>query len=350
MSNSDSTLPDSILDVPQLEELLSRPSPAAIDAMGRLDGDVILLGAGGKMGPSLSRMFKRAADECGIPRRIIAVSRFSNTAMADELNTVGVETIAGDLLDENFVTQLPQIPNVVFMTGAKFGTSSGASFTWAMNTWLPSVIGQHFRSCDRMLAFSTGNVYPFVPVNSGGSIESDELLPVGEYGMSALGRERIFEYFAQRFDFPLTIVRLNYAVEMRYGVLLDLAQKVASESPIDQSMGFANVIWQADANAMTIAALADATAPPFVINVAGPEIFSVEDVCNRFGSLFGTSSNLIGKPSETALLNNAELAQKKYGVPSVSLDQIVQWTADWIRRGGETLRKPTHFEVRDGRF
>lgn len=347
---SDLGLPESIQDVSQLEELLSRPSPAALQAMDSLDGDILLLGAGGKMGPSLARMLKRASDECGKKCQVIAVSRFTTASTAENLNAVGVETIAGDLLDESFVRALPQCPNVVFMTGAKFGTSTGASLTWAMNTWLPSVVCQHFRRCDRMLAFSTGNVYPFVAVDSGGSDEEDELLPVGEYAMSALGRERIFEYFSQLFQTPLTIVRLNYAVEMRYGVILDLAQKVYTGVPIDLSMGFANVIWQADANAMTIAALADASIPPFIINVAGPEIFAVSDVCNTLGAVMGRTPTLTGQPCGTALLNNASRAHGKYGMPTVSLDQIVRWTAEWLDRGGETHSKPTHFEVRNGRF
>ena len=345
--NSD--LPEQIQDDAQLEDLLSTPSPGAIDAMQHISGDVLLLGAGGKMGPSLARMLVRASNAAGIPRRVMAVSRFGTPGLSTDLNEDGIETIAGDLLDPEFVNQLPDAPHVVFMTGTKFGTSSGASATWAMNVWVPSLVCQRFRS-SRILAFSTGNVYPFVPVESGGATEEEALNPVGEYGMSALGRERMFEYFSLRDSIPLSIVRLNYAVEMRYGVLVDLARKVLAGEPIDLSMGHANVIWQGDANAMVLQALADAASPPFVINVAGPEVFAVQDVCARFGELLERQVEFTGQPAANALLNNACRACEHYGLPRVSLDTIVRWTADWLRRGGTTWGKPTHFEVRDGKF
>lgn len=343
------SLPNSIRDEDHLEELLSRPSDAAIDAVSQLEGDILLLGAGGKMGPSLGRMVCRASDEAGTQRRVICVSRFSNPSIPKLLADIGVETIAGDLLDDAFIESLPEVANVIFMTGAKFGTAQNAPRTWAMNVLLPARVCQRFRY-SRILGFSTGNVYPLVPVDSGGCVETDELGPVGEYAQSAVGRERMLEYGSAEFGTLTTIVRLNYAVEMRYGVLVDLAQQVLHEQPVDITMGFANVIWQADANSMALAALADAASPPFIVNVAGPELLNVRDTCELFGKLFHKQPKLVGEPAATALLNNGSLAHARYGAPQVSLRQMIQWTADWLLRGGPTWKKPTHFEVRSGKF
>lgn len=342
-------LPDTIQNEEQLEELLSQPTEGAIQALRDVPGDIILLGAGGKMGPSLARMVRKAADAAGTSRRVIAVSRFSDSSLIQKLNAANVETIAGDLLDEEFIQSLPDVPNVIFMTGAKFGTSGDATLTWAMNVWLPSVVCRRYRN-SRMTAFSTGNVYPLVPIDSGGSVESDPLEPLGEYANTAVGRERMFSYFCQRQGNPTSLVRLNYSVEMRYGVLVDLAKQVLARQPIDISMGYANVIWQADANAMTIQAMADATSPAHVVNVSGPEIFSTKSVCERFAELFGTNVEFIGEPAPTALLNNGTKGHEKYGSPQVSLDQLQIWIADWLQRDQVTWGKPTHFEVRDGKF
>ncbi len=342
-------LPESIRDVEQLEEFLSEPTDGAVEALKKVEGDIILLGAGGKMGPSLARMVRRAADAAGTERRVIAVSRFSDASLPQQLNESGIDTIAGDLLDEEFIDSLPGAPNVIFMTGAKFGTSGDASLTWAMNVWLPSVVCRKYRN-SRITAFSTGNVYPLVPIDSGGSVESDRLEPVGEYANTAVGRERMFEYFCNRHGNPTSLVRLNYAVELRYGVLVDLAKQVFAGTPIDLSMGYANVIWQADANAMTIQSLADASTPAFVVNVSGPEVFSTKEVCERFAELFETTVDFTGEPAATALLNNGSNGHRRYGNPRVSLDQLQIWIADWLKRDQPTLGKPTHFEVRDGKF
>ncbi|MDG2384135.1 MAG: NAD(P)-dependent oxidoreductase [Pirellulaceae bacterium] len=343
------SLPGVIQDVVQLETLLSEPSEAAIAAMSKLDGDIMLLGAGGKMGPSLARMLLQASRLAGRNRRVIALSRFSSEQVKTQLAESGIETITCDLRVENAVESLPEVKNIIFMTGTKFGTNRQAARTWAMNVLLPARVCQRFRS-SRILAFSTGNVYPFVSTHGRGSVESDSLNPVGEYGMSALGRERIFEYHAQELDIPTTIVRLNYAVETRYGVLVDLAQQVLSRQPIDLTMGFANVIWQADANAMAIAALIDASPEPFIINVAGDEIFSVASVCETFAAIFRRPLLLQGDSAETALLNNAERAYHRYGRPRVPLQRIIEWTADWLSRSLPILGKPTHFEIRNGQF
>lgn len=338
-----------IHDEAQLEQMLSEPTDAATTALAESSGDVLLLGAGGKMGPSLARMVRRASDRAHVERRIIAVSRFGDRQLEASLHQDGVGTIRGDLLDERFVDALPDAPNVIFMTGSKFGTSDKAWLTWAMNVYLPSVICRRFRA-SRLLVFSSGNVYPFVPVDSGGSREQDAPEPVGEYGMSVLGRERMFEYFSRRDSIPVSIVRLNYAVEMRYGVLVDLAQQVFTGRKVDLTMGFVNVIWQADANAMSLAALADADSPPYIVNVAGPERLSIEETCTQFGQLMDRSVQFAGAAQQTALLSNAQRAIERYGRPRVTADQIIQWTADWIQRGARTFSKPTHFQVRDGKF
>lgn len=343
------TWPDSIRDLDQLEDLLSEPTPGVIDSFKQLDGDVILLGAGGKMGPSLARMVRRAADAVNSSRRVIAVSRFSDPRIPEQLAQWGVETLSGNLLDPSFLIALPDAPNVIYMTGAKFGTSGDASYSWGMNVWLPSQVARRYAG-SRIAAFSTGNVYPLVSPESGGSQEEDTLQPVGEYAMTAVGRERMFEFFSRQNRTAVSLVRLNYAVEMRYGVLVDLARKVLQGIPIDLSMGYANVIWQGDANAMTIQALTEADSPPYVINVAGPEIFSTQQVCQRFGELLGQRPNFQGEPAPTALLNNGTAGHRKFGPPRVNLEQLQVWIADWLQRDMPTWEKPTHFEVRDGKF
>jgi nucleoside-diphosphate-sugar epimerase len=344
-----SSLPNEITTADQLEDLLSEPTAAVLNLLERVSGDVLVLGAGGKMGFSLARMLRRAADQRGDSRRILAVSRFGQPRVAERFRQHGIETIAGDLLQEGFLSALPDVPNVIFMTGMKFGSGTQAAQTWAMNVLLPARVCERFAR-SRFLAFSTGNVYPFVPVERGGSVETDRLEPVGEYGMSALGRERMFEYFSVRDHLPVAIVRLNYAVELRYGVLADLAWQVYRGEAIDLSMGYANVIWQADANAHAIAALADADSPPWVVNVAGPELVDVRQVCERFAERFGRPASFVNQPAPTALLNNAGIAHERYGRPRVSLDQLIRWTAHWVQHDGEYWRKPTHFQTRDGRF
>lgn len=343
------SLPATIADEIHLEQLLSEPSEAAIEGVGRLRGDIMLLGIGGKMGPSLARMLLRASRQFGSARRIYGVSRFSTAGLADQLRSEGVDILSGDLLDERFVDSLPDVENVIFMSGMKFGTSGDPSLTWAMNTLAPALACRRFHQA-RIMAFSTGNVYPLVPVDSGGSRESDPPAPVGEYAMSALGRERTFEYFCRSRRIPTSIVRLNYAVEMRYGIVVDLARQIWNREPIDLSMGYANVIWQGDANGLALAIFADAGVPATVVNVAGPERLDVYATCQRLGAILDRPVRFRGEPSPTALLNNGCQAHSRYGAPRVSLDRIIDWTADWIRRGLPTWNKPTHFQTRDGRF
>ena len=342
-------LPETIGSVEVLEDLLSLPSPSAIEAMRRLEGDLLVLGAGGKMGPSFCQMARRAADAADIRRRVIAVSRFSQSGVRDRLEAAGVESVSADLLEAEAYGRLPDTANVVCMTGMKFGTAGDPSLTWAMNTYLPSLVCQRFGS-SRIMAFSTGNVYPLVDPSGVWSTESDTPQPVGEYAMSALGRERTFQYFSRHRQLPVSLVRLNYSVDMRYGVLLDLAQAVWRNETIRLDMGYANVIWQADANGMALSAIADADSPPFCINVAGPELLDVRVVSEQFGKLMGRVPRFAGTPAPTALLNNASSAFERYGQPRVSLAQLIRWTADWVIHGKPTWDKPTHFQVRDGKF
>ena len=349
MLGSEQTPTDSIKDIYHLEDMLSSPTPELIDAMSHLAGDVLVLGAGGKMGPTLCRMVRSASDGAGTERRVIGVSRFSNADEIKNLNFHGVETIRGDLLDPEFVDSLPEAPNVIYMAGMKFGSSGNEAMTWAMNTHLPSLICHRYRdSC--IGAFSTGNVYGLSSVNSDGSKETEAPNPIGEYAMSCLGRERMFEHFSQVNGTRVVLFRLNYAIEMRYGVLLDMAIRVWNDWPIDLGMGAVNVIWQADANAMAVRALAHASSPPAVLNIAGPDVLHVRQVCERFGELFGKHVGFSGVEASDALLSNGGKAYRTLGVPRIGPDQMIRWVADWVQRGEPTHGKPTHFEVRDGNY
>jgi nucleoside-diphosphate-sugar epimerase len=342
-------LPDRIESVEQLEEMLSDPTPAAIKAMGNMKGDLIILGVAGKMGPTLARMAKRASAAAGVTRRIIGVSRFSNPVEEPALNAHGIETIKADLLDQAALDALPDAPNVLYMAGMKFGATGKEALTWAMNTYLPGMVCNRYPE-SRIVAFSTGNVYGLKAVASGGSVETDIPNPVGEYAMSCLGRERMFEHFSRTLKIPMAIIRLNYATEMRYGVIVDLAKKVWAGETIDVAMGHFNVIWQADANAMTLAAFDHVTTPPLLLNVAGPEIVRVRDVCETYGRLMNKPLNFTGTEASDALLNNGSLGYKLAGRPRVSLEQQLKWVAQWVMSGGASLGKPTHFESRDGNF
>ena len=342
-------LPDRVRDLDHLEDLLSEPTPGVVEAMRRLEGDVVVLGVGGKMGPSLARMAKRASDLAGVKRRVIGVSRFSSAALPGQLQRWGVEPVTCDLLDRAQLARLPDASNVVFMAGMKFGSTGMEARTWAMNTYLPGMVCERYRG-SRVVAFSTGNVYGLVPVTSGGSVEGDEPQPLGDYAMSCLGRERIFEHFSRETDQPLALIRLNYAVEMRYGVLVDLARKVLGGEAIDVSMGNFNCIWQGDANAQALQAFDHLSAPPLVLNVTGPETLSVRRVCEDYGRIMGKVPFFTGTEAASALTANPRRAVGLFGYPRVTVPQMMQWVADWVARGGASLGKPTHFDVRDGKF
>ena len=342
-------LPERIESVDQLEDLLSDPTPAAVRAMGNMKGDLIVLGVAGKMGPTLARMAKRASDAAGVNGRVIGVSRFSNADEEARLRAHGIETIKADLLDQAALDRLPDAPNVLYMAGMKFGATGKEALTWAMNTYLPGMVCNRYPK-SRIVAFSTGNVYGLTPVAGGGSSESDLPNPVGEYAMSCLGRERMFEHFSRALSIPMAIIRLNYASEMRYGVIVDLARKVWAGETVDVAMGHVNVIWQGDANAMTLAAFDHLRTPPLMLNVAGPEIVKVREVCETYARLMGKPVKFTGTEASDALLNNAQLGYQLAGRPRVSLEQQSKWVAQWVMSGGASLGKPTHFEARDGKF
>jgi nucleoside-diphosphate-sugar epimerase len=335
--------------VEQLEALLSLPNDKDVAAMRSLEGDLLILGVGGKMGPSLARRARRAIDLAGVTKRVIGVARFSTGGLARELESAGIETIQSDLLESGALAALPDVPNVVFMAAKKFGTTGAEHSTWAMNTFLPGLVAERFRA-SRIVAFSTGNVYPLRPIEQGGAIETTPVAPVGEYGQSALGRERMFEYGSDRWHTPVTLLRLNYAVELRYGVLLDIGLAVKEGRPVDLRMGVVNVIWQGDANSVCLRSFAHCQTPPLVLNLTGPETLPVRYIAERFGEHFGVQPLWQGVEAPNALISNASKVQQLFGYPSVTPNDIIDWTADWIARGGTTLNKPTHFQTRDGKF
>lgn len=332
----------------QLEERLSEPTPEVIETLARLPGDLVLLGVAGKMGPTLARMAKRASDAAGVRRRVIGVARFSDGGQ-ETLEAHGVETVRCDLLNEVETAMLPEAPNVIYMAGRKFGSTGDEPLTWAMNAYLPAIVARKYRG-SRIVVFSTGNVYGLTPPAGGGSRESDALQPIGEYAMSCLARERLFAYFSHSLNIPMAMLRLNYACELRYGVLVDLAERVLRGEPIDLAMGHFNVLWQGDANAMTLRALEHAATPPWVVNMTGPETLSVREVCLRLGELLNKPVRFTGSEAPKALLSNAATGLERLGPPRVSAIELIEHVARWLARGGRTLGKPTHFESRDGKF
>jgi nucleoside-diphosphate-sugar epimerase len=333
----------------ELEERLSRPSAADAEALSAMDGDLLILGAGGKMGPSLAKLARRATDKAGVKKRVIAVARFSDATLPAELAAHGIETITSDLLEPGELEKLPEIPNVIYMAAKKFGTAGAEHLTWAMNTHLPALVASRFRN-SRIVAFSTGNVYPLRSASEGGAVESTLVAPVGEYAQSALGRERMFEYGSAKWGTPVAILRLNYAIDLRYGVLLDIGQAVYQRRPVSLHMPLVNVIWQGDANSWCLRSFAYCQSPPFVLNITGPETLGVRDIAVEFGRHFGVEPQFSPELGSSALLNNATKARELFGETSVTPPEMIEWTANWIKQGGATLGKPTHFQTRDGKF
>jgi nucleoside-diphosphate-sugar epimerase len=343
-------LPQFIRNVKELETLLSEPSANTVRSLCELGGDVVILGTGGKMGPTLARMARRALGAAGgNAGRVIAVSRFSSRQLEERLNSWNVETIRCELLDRRALARLPEAPNVIYMAGMKFGSTGNEPLTWAMNSYLPGLICERYAK-SRIAAFSTGNVYGLCEVAKRGSEESSPLHPVGEYAMSCLGRERIFDYFSRANGTRVAILRLNYATEMRYGVLVDIAQKVFAGRPVPLSMGYLNAVWQGDANNFCLQALGEASSPALVLNIAGPEVLSVRRVAEQFAARFQKAVQFEGTERPDALLSDARKCYRLFGKPLVNEIQMIDWIAGWIAAGGETLSKPTHFENRAGRF
>jgi nucleoside-diphosphate-sugar epimerase len=339
------SLPETISDIAALDELLCRPSQALIDDLQKVDGDIMILGVAGKMGPTLAGLAKAALPH----RRVIGVARFSDASVKAWLEARGIETLGRDLLDEAAIKALPKTQNIVFMAGRKFGAEGDLSLTWAMNAHVPALVAQAFAD-SRIVAFSTGCVYPFVPVNGKGADESLAPDPPGEYAQSCVGRERMFEYFSRKFATPGRLFRLNYAIDMRYGVLHDIATKVLDGKPIDVSLGHVNFIWQGDASAQALRCLAHCDTPTSAINVSGHEILSVRDLAAKLGARLGREPIIVGEEEPTAWLTDTSQATKLFGLPIVDTAQLIAWTADWVARSMPSLGKPTKYEVRDGRY
>jgi nucleoside-diphosphate-sugar epimerase len=340
---------DLIQSEAELEDLLSNPSPEDVAFFRKVEGDLIILGVGGKIGPCLARRAGRAAQAAGAKIRIIGTDVHCEDLNADLLEEAGVEILCVDLLDPSSFATLPDAPNVIFMAGRKFGSTGAENLTWALNVHVPALVADRYRH-SRIVVFSSGNLYPFLPVITGGATEETAPAPLGEYAQSVLGRERMFEYFSARHGTPVTLLRLNYAIDLRYGVLLDIGSKVFEGRSVNVTTGAANVIWQGDVNSIALRCLAHCQSPPFILNLTGPETLSIRAVAKRFGEIFGKEPILEGQEAPTALLSNAARCFRLFGYPSVTIDQMIEWTAHWIKIGGSNLGKPTHFETRDGKF
>ncbi len=341
--------PEKIETEEQLDALLTRPSAALVEFIRTVSSPLLILGAGGKMGPTLAVLAKRAADAANHALDVTAVSRFSDTRARQWLESQGVKTLSCDLLATNSLQQLPEAENMIYLVGLKFGTAQNPTATWAMNTIVPARVRERYPRA-RIVALSTGNVYPLSEVNRGGSVETDPLTPLGEYANAAVGRERVFEFFSRLNDTPVTLLRLFYAVELRYGVLMDIARKVHNGETVELANGYFNCIWQGDANEMVLRALSLASSPPSVWNLCRRELFSVRAVATQFGELLGRPPQFMGSEAPTALLGNSAGLCAKLGAPSVPLETMLRWIAHWVRNGGRNLGRPTHFEVRNGNY
>ncbi len=326
-----------------------KPSMRLIEDMKQLEGDILFLGVAGKMGPSMATLAAEAVQAAGLDKKIYGVSRFSQPDIKTELEKKGVITISADLLNREELFQLPEVKNVIYLAGTKFGTTGKEYFTWAMNSYLPGMVAEKFQH-SRIVVFSTGNVYPLTPLSKGGASESDATGPIGEYAQSCLGRERVFEYGAATYGTEMLIYRLNYANDVSYGVLLEIGKAVKEGLPLDLNMGHVNVIWQQDANEIAIRSLLHCSNPPKLLNVTGPETASVRWIAEEFGRLMGKKPVFTGEEQPTALLSNAGECFRLFGYPSVSLKEMIELDAAWLLQGGKTLNKPTHFQERQGNF
>jgi hypothetical protein len=342
-------LPGTFRTEDELIEVMSRPRPVLVEFMRTLNQPLVILGAGGKMGPTLALLAHRAAQQTGKPVDIIAVSRFSDNSTRHYLESNGVRTISADLMDRSAYAGLPDSDNLLYLVGLKFGTTNNPSLTWATNTLIPALTAERFPRA-RIVALSTGNVYPMGPVNGAGSKESDALTPLGEYSNACVARERIFEYFSIKNSTPMVLMRLSFALDLRYGVLVDIARKVYLGEPVDISMSHLNCIWQADANEMIIRSLALATAPARPLNLTGSEHHKVRNLALRFGELLQKKVHFVGIEGNSAFLSDNTQLVQNLGEPPTPIESVMQWTADWITSGGQTFNKPTHFEVKDGGY
>ncbi|MCE5248817.1 NAD-dependent epimerase/dehydratase family protein [bacterium] len=332
----------------ELEDFMSTPRPETVDLMKRLDGDIMILGIGGKMGPTLGSMTVKAVREAGVSRTVYGVSRFSDKNLISALEDRGISCIPCDLLNPDDVNKLPRIKNIIYMAGRKFGLKGTDYLYWAMNTIAPAYTARHF-SDSAIVVFSTGSIYDLRPVESNGPAETDTFLSIGEYANSCLGRERIFEYYSRENGTKILQLRLNYAIDLRYGVLYEIGRQVHEGIPVDLGMGYANVIWQGDANNYAVRCLELADSPPRILNVTGDKI-RIRDVASRFGKHMNREPVFTGTEAPTAFLSDNSAMKKLLGEPPTSLDLMIGWIADWIMKGGQSLGKPTHFQTRDGQF
>ena len=333
----------------KLNEMLTTPSDKLVDDIAKLKGDIMVLGAGGKMGPTLCRLAKRAIEKAGVSKKVIAVSRFSDPIALDYLHSNGIVTISCDLLDVEALNKLPEVENIIYMAGRKFGTDGQEYLTWAMNSTLPAFVAYKFRKSN-IVVFSSGNIYPIVPLSSGGCTEEDKVGPVGEYAMSCLARERAFEYAAKQYGTKVFIYRLNFAVDLRYGVLYDCAKKIMDGTPISLTTPCFNFIWQGSANEIAIRALLHCGSPAVKMNVTGPETVSIKYASKKLGKLLNKEPVFTGEEQNNAYLNNASLAMETFGYPEVSCETLIRWQAEYILDGGRVIDKPTHFEERKGSY
>jgi nucleoside-diphosphate-sugar epimerase len=328
-----------------LEDILSEPSEATKKIVAGLSGDIVVLGAGGKMGPTLTMMLKKASPS----KKIYAVSRFSDKSVRSRIEQAQVETIEADLLDESHYRKLPNAENIFFLAGMKFGSTDNQPLTWVMNSYVPTLVARHYKN-SRIVAYSTGNVYPLVETTGGGATEQTAPEPVGEYAQSCLGRERMFEYFSQLYNTPVTLVRLNYANEPRYGIIVDLTSKILNDTPIDLTMGTVNLIWQRDANDYIIRAISLAKSPPAVLNVTGPDTIPIRRLAEQIGRTLGRKPKFVSREAPSALLSDASYAFSTFGPPQTTLEQMVSMITRWVAAGKKTLNKPTKYGIRDGKF
>jgi len=343
------TLPEAIETETELDEVLTRPAPALVQFVRTISSPLVILGAGGKMGPTLAIMARRAAEAAGHRLDIVAVSRFSENRARECLEQHGIRTIACDLLEPESLRRLPDAENLIYLVGLKFGTGRTPATTWAINTLVPARITERYPH-SRIAALSTGNVYPLTDVGRGGSRETDLLTPLGEYANATVGRERIFEFESRRHNVPVAMLRLYYATELRYGVLRDIADRIFLDQPIELANGYFNCIWQGDANELVLRSLALATSPPSAWNLCRPETFRVRAIATRLGELLGKPARFCGTETATAFLGNSEKLSAELGPPATPMESMLRWTAQWVKQGGRTLGKPTHFEVRDGSY
>jgi nucleoside-diphosphate-sugar epimerase len=335
----------SVIDERGLEDILSEPTEGTKRVLAELDGDIVVLGAGGKMGPTLAMMLKAASSG----KNIYAVSRFSDKTVKTRIEDAGILTIEADLLDESQYCELPEVENAFYLVGMKFGSTGNQPLTWALNSFVPGLIARHYKD-SRIVAFSTGNVYPLVDINSGGASEETAPEPVGEYAQSCLGRERMFEYFSQLYNTPMTIVRLNYANEPRYGIIVDLTLKILNDEPIDLTTGAVNLIWQRDANDYIIRAISLAKSPPAILNVTGPDTVPVRKLAGQIGRELNREPKFVSREARTALLSNASYCFSIFGYPKTTLDEMVSLIVKWVVSGKRVLNKSTKYDIRDGKF